>query len=104
MQTEDKEDNDLVNDHPKAKINEKNRNGLRAAPAHAPVANLIMKGPPLVYCRDNVNKYANFSASSIQMNLCGSLKFGAKPSLVARRVPPQPCAPTATSDVYFDKY
>lgn len=34
---------------------------------------------PLVCCRDNVNKYANYTSSS--MNLCGSLKFYSKPSL-----------------------
>lgn len=35
---------------------------------------------PLVCCRDNVNKYANYTPSSIQMNLCGSLKFCSKPT------------------------
>lgn len=34
---------------------------------------------PLVCCRDNVNKYANYTQSAT--NLCGSLKFRSKPSL-----------------------
>lgn len=36
--------------------------------------------------RDNVNKYANYMPSSIQMNLCGSLKFCSKLTLTVRYI------------------